>query len=214
VIWLARHGETTWNLAGRYQGRLESALSALGVRQGLALAEHFFEASLRGDHVPTRIVSSPLLRCTATAEFTRYRLGLRVETDERLIEIAHGTWEGRYRDELARNDPARYRAWREDPAHVAFENGETLAQVSARWSDFAASLVATHDDVLAITHDAVVRCALLAAEDRPLDDFWKIHVENAAFATLVRDGARLAVLDECYTGHLHDLRADIGEQAL
>ncbi|MGH7709278.1 MAG: histidine phosphatase family protein, partial [Vulcanimicrobiaceae bacterium] len=34
MIYLARHGETTWNLAGRYQGRLESALSALGVRQG------------------------------------------------------------------------------------------------------------------------------------------------------------------------------------
>ncbi len=214
MIWLARHGETTWNLAGRYQGRLESALSALGVRQGFALAEHFFEASLRGDPFPARIVSSPLLRCTATAEFTRYRLGLRVETDERLIEIAHGTWEGRYRDELARNDPARYRTWREDPAHVAFENGETLAQVSARWSDFAASLVATDDDVLAITHDAVVRCALLAAEDRPLDDFWKVQVENAAFATLVRDGTQLRVLDECYTGHLTELRADIGEQAL
>jgi broad specificity phosphatase PhoE len=214
LIWLARHGETTWNLAGRYQGRLESALSALGVRQGFALAEHFFEAAARGERAPARIVSSPLLRCTATAQFSASRFGLQVETDERLIEIAHGTWEGRYRDELARDDPARYRAWREDPAHVAFENGENLTQVRARWDDFAATLVDAPDDLLVVTHDAVVRCALLAAEERPLDDFWKVHVENAAFATLASDGTRLGALDECYTGHLRGLRADIGEQAL
>ena len=214
MIWLARHAETTWNLAGRYQGRLESALSALGVRQGFALAEHFFECAQRGDSTPARIISSPLLRCTATAQFTASRLGLSVEIDERLIEIAHGTWEGRYRDELARNDPERYRAWREDPAHVAFEQGETLAQVSARWADFAAPLVEGSGDLLVVTHDAVVRCALLLAEGRPLDDFWAVQVENGAFATLVGDGSRLGVLDECYTGHLRELRADISEQAL
>ncbi len=214
MIWLARHAETTWNLAGRYQGRLESALSALGVRQGFALAEHFFANATNGEAIPKRIVSSPLLRCTATAQFTASRLGLEVETDPLLLEIAHGTWEGRYRDELAANDPERYRAWREDPAHVAFEGGESLAQVATRWSDFAATLVDASDDVLVVTHDAVVRCALVIAESRPLDDFWKIQVENAAFATLVNDGGRLAVLDECYTGHLRDLRADITEQAL
>ena len=214
MIWVARHGETTWNLAGRYQGRLESALSALGVRQGFALAEHFFAAAARGDRAPVRILSSPLLRCTATAQFTASRLALDVETDDRLIEIAHGTWEGRYRDELARNDPVRYRAWREDPAHVAFENGENLTQVSARWNSFAATLVDAPDDVLVVTHDAVVRCALLVAEGRPLDDFWNVRVENAGFATLASDGTRLGVLDECYTEHLRGLRADIGEQAL
>ncbi len=214
MIWLARHAETTWNLAGRYQGRLESALSALGVRQGLALAEHFFASGQRGDPIPARIVSSPLLRCTATAQFSASRLGLSVEVDERLIEIAHGTWEGRYRDEIAQNDPARYRAWREDPAHVAFEGGETLAQVSTRWAEFAATLPDARGDVLVVTHDAVVRCALLLAEGRPLDDFWEVRVENAAFATLASDGASLGVLDECYTDHLRELRADISEQAL
>ena len=137
MVWLARHGETTWNLAGRYQGRLESALSGLGMQQGIALAQHFFERLSRGELVPSRVVSSPLLRCAATARFTAQTLGLGVETDERLIEIAHGTWEGRYRDELAANDPERYRAWREDPAHVAFEGGETLVEVLQRWRSFA-----------------------------------------------------------------------------
>ena len=54
-----------------------------------------------------RVVSSPLGRCVETAEPAAQRARLPVETDERLIEIAHGTWEGRMRDEIAQNDGAR-----------------------------------------------------------------------------------------------------------
>jgi len=215
MIYLARHGETTWNLAGRYQGRLESALSALGVRQGFGLADYFFERLKRGEPVPERIISSPLLRCTATARFTAASLDVPLETDDRLLEIAHGTWEGRYRDELAANDPIRYRAWREDPAHASFAGGETLLDVAARWHDFAQSVLQYETrDMLVVTHDAVVRCALVAAEGRPLDDFWKVRVENGAFAVLERTPEGLGVIEECVVAHLAGVRADIEAQAL
>ncbi len=214
MIWLARHGETTWNLAGRYQGRLESALTGLGMQQGMALGHAFFERLGRGERVPARIVSSPLLRCAATAGLTAQRLGLAVETDDRLIEIAHGTWEGRYRDELAANDPERYRMWREDPARVAFDGGETLDDVLARWRSVAADLLQRDEDTLVVTHDAVVRCALVDLQGRTLDDFWKTQVENAAYAVLVRDGGRLRVLEECVHDHLAGVRADVAAQAL
>lgn len=214
TLWIARHGETTWNLAGRYQGRLESALSALGVRQGFALAREFFERMERGEAHPARVVASPLVRCVATARFTAERLDLSVEVDERLIEIAHGTWEGRYRDALAREDAERYRTWREDPAHVAFENGETLAGVLARWRAFAADAARFEDDTLVVTHDALVRCALVDLQGRTLDDFWRVRVENAAFATVAAENGGLRLLDECTTAHLAGIRADLADQAL
>jgi broad specificity phosphatase PhoE len=214
VIYLVRHGETTWNLAGRYQGRMESALSALGVRQGFALADYFFRRLTRGDSIPARAISSPLLRCTATARFVTARLGIPLETDERLTEIAHGTWEGRFRDELAQNDRERYRAWREDPAHVAFENGETLGEVRARWRAFAATILTETSDLLIVSHDAVIRCALLDAADRQLDELWRPSVENAAFARLESDGTKLRVVEECVVTHLTGVRASVAGQAL
>ena len=214
MIWVARHGETTWNLVGRYQGRLESPLSPLGERQGAALAAEFDARRQRNEPVPERIVSSPLVRCTATAQFVAERLGLEIERDERLIEIAHGTWEGRYRDELAANDPVRYRTWREDPAHVAFENGESLVDVLARWETVAVDLARETRPTLVVTHDAVVRCALLTAWQRSLDDFWQMPVENAAFATLEGDGERLHVVEACHAAHLAGLRASLEGQAL
>ncbi len=206
-VYLARHGETTWNLAGRYQGRLESELSPLGERQALALADAMQRANAG------RVVSSPLRRCTETARPAAEHAGVPVETDDRLIEIAHGTWEGRLRDELAANDPVRYRAWREDPAHVSFEGGESIAQVLERWRDFATSF-APDAPTLVVTHDAVVRVALVDATSRGLDDFWTTRVENGAYAAFDVHHGRWTLVEECVSDHLGALRAPIEGQAL
>jgi len=116
-VFLARHAETTWNLAGRYQGRLESELSAKGVAQAEALAKAMRNYKLG------RVISSPLVRCLQTAAPSARAQEQPVEEEPLLLEIAHGLWEGRYRDELAQNDPERYRQWRQEPHVVSFENG-------------------------------------------------------------------------------------------
>jgi broad specificity phosphatase PhoE len=180
-LYIARHAETTWNLAGRYQGRRESALSARGIQQGFALADTF--AAL--PEPVTRIVSSPMQRTRATAGFVGERLNVPVMTDDALIEIAHGTWEGRMREEIAANDPARYKTWREFPADVAFEGGESLPDVMARWQRFRATFAVT-EPTLIVTHDAIVRIALLDIAQRPLTAFWETQVENAGYAAARR----------------------------
>jgi broad specificity phosphatase PhoE len=208
-VYVARHGETTWNLAGRYQGRRESGLTALGVRQGFALADAFAAMNARIE----RVIASPLLRCSATATFVAERLNLRLETDDRLLEIAHGTWEGRLREEIAAADPARFRAWKERPAEVGFEGGETLANVESRWRDFAATFAA-HGPALVVTHDAVVRVAILVAQGRGLDDLWNVHVENAAFAEFAVSAGQWTLVNENVNDHLTGLHAALGQQAL
>jgi broad specificity phosphatase PhoE len=208
-VFVARHGETTWNLAGRYQGRRESGLTALGVRQGFALADAFSTVEPRIE----RIIASPLLRCSATAKFVADRLNIALETDDALLEIAHGTWEGRLRDEIAADDPERFAAWKERPAQVSFESGETLAQVQARWQHFAATFAA-HVPALVVTHDAVVRVAILEAQGRPLDDLWAVQVENAGFAEFDVRGGSWNLVRENVNDHLAGLRAATQDQAL
>ncbi len=206
-VFVARHGETTWNVAGRYQGRRESTLTPRGERQAQALV-----APMRAAGVG-RVISSPLMRCVETARPTAAALELTLERDERLIEIAHGTWEDRLREEIAANDPERYHAWRHDPANVAFENGETLGDVVERWNAFAGAL---HPIVptLVVTHDAVLRVAIVATTGRGLDRFWDAQVENGAYAVFEVDAGTWTLVDERVNAHLATDRAAVEGQAL
>lgn len=208
-LYLARHGETTWNVAGRYQGRRESALSARGVRQAFALAEAFSERTPRIE----RIIASPLLRTRATAQMVADRLNLQVETDDALLEIEHGTWNGRLRDEIAANDAVLYRIWRERPADVSFVDGEALTDVLERWRRFRRTFD-PRVPTLAVTHDAVIRVALCDIRERRLERFWDGTVDNAGFAVIDVDGDRWTLREENVTAHLAELRASTEKQAL
>ena len=208
-VYVARHGETTWNVAGRYQGRRESQLTALGERQAMALADACVELEPRIE----RIISSPLRRCTATAGSVAERLGILVETDDRLIEIAHGTWEGRLRADIAADDSELFGRWKEQPASVAFEGGEALADVQTRWRDFCSTIDASLPTLI-VTHDAVVRVAILDAQRRSLDDLWQVQVENAGFAEFAVNDGRWTLVNENRNDHLHGLHAAIQTQAL
>ncbi len=97
MLWLARHGQTEMNAAGRYQGRIDSPLNALGVRQAQVVG-----VLLAGlvDRARTEIVASPLQRAVRTAEIIGEALCLPVRTEARLTEVGMGAWEGLTADQI------------------------------------------------------------------------------------------------------------------
>ena len=70
AIYLIRHGETDWNLQGRFQGREDIALNENGILQakrcGTALAGEEFKA----------VITSPLIRARKTGEIIAQILGV------------------------------------------------------------------------------------------------------------------------------------------
>ena len=83
-IILVRHGETKWNIEGRYQGQEDTELSERGLEQGRLLAQGLKD-------VPIDVfMSSPLKRSFMTASFCAELHGNTVAKDERLTEINHG----------------------------------------------------------------------------------------------------------------------------
>lgn len=207
-VYVARHGETTWNVAGRYQGQLdESVLTPRGGLQAAALARELREAGLRD------IVSSPLRRCVQTAAAVSEALGIEVRTEPLLREIGHGTWEGLLKEEIERIDPQLLARWRERPYEVSFDGGESLSDVAQRWRRFKANFRAA-GPTLVVTHDVLVRLALVDGGASPPRDFWSVRCSNAAFAVFdVVDGA-WNLLDPYVDAHLNGLLADTSVQAL
>jgi probable phosphoglycerate mutase len=208
IVLVARHGETTWNKEGRYQGRQQSPLSELGIRQAQALGEAMatFEPRIE------RIISSPLIRCSQTAQYSADRLGLKVEIDERLIEIGHGDWEKRLRDEIMASEPDNWYLWKNEPSKIVFSSGDSMHKVAERWKSFTSTVPTV--PTLVVTHDAVVRSAIVLAQGLTIDEMWKVHMENAAYAKFDATGAGWKLLDPCVNPHLEGLRADIATQAL
>lgn len=99
-LFVLRHGQTEWNLAGRLQGRRDSPLTALGRAQ--AEQQRVLLAQVAADHPDLRIYCSPLGRARQTARIATEGLGLPVVVDERLQEVSAGAWEGLTRDDVRR----------------------------------------------------------------------------------------------------------------
>lgn len=80
ILWV-RHGQSTWNVFDRMQGQaVHPPLTYLGRDQATAAA-----ANLAGRGV-TRVLSSPAVRATETAQAIADHLGLEVEVEPLLIE--------------------------------------------------------------------------------------------------------------------------------
>jgi phosphoserine phosphatase len=169
-ILLARHGETPWNAEGRYQGQIDIPLSPVGERQAQLLGERLKDVPI------SRAVASPLSRAQSTA---RFALGPQREAmlqlDPELQEIAHGEWEGLLAAEIQDKDPARLRAWRDEPDTVLMPGGESLRQVLDRsWRGLARAVdgLGPDDTLLVVAHDAVNRVILCKVLGIPLSRLW------------------------------------------
>ena len=144
AIILCRHGQTDWNVHGRYQGRTDVPLNERGRQQARELAETLSDQTI---HV---VYSSTLERAYDTAlEIARPR-GLEVRRDPRLDEIDQGLWEGMRHDEIMLHHPEKLAAWQDHPIDLRLPEGETLEEVRLR-------VRAALDDMM-LLHQGMVIC--------------------------------------------------------
>ncbi len=150
---LLRHSETPWSRDKRVQGRTDIPLSDAG------------RAALAGRSLPAacaamRVVSSPLARCTQSAEQLRLSP---VEIEPRLVEMAWGQWEGQrlpdlraeLGDAMALNEA---RGW-----DFQAPSGESPRQVWARIRPWLAEVTGAGQPTLALSHRGVIRVVFAIA---------------------------------------------------
>src|ERR1700735_3011372 len=109
IVFVARHGETDWNAAGRWQGHTDVPLNDNGRAQARALAERLRGARLAG------VVASDLSRAHETARIVAGELGVSLAYVEReLRERGFGVFEGLTRAECETHHAEAWRAWLAD----------------------------------------------------------------------------------------------------
>ncbi len=208
-IFLVRHGETSWNREGRFQGQIDVPLNDIGLRQADAVAEALKDVAF------DRIISSNLSRALRTALplASRMRLGMGVETDDDLKEIAHGLWEGRTAAEVEAMYPGALALWHTRPEAVVMPEGENLADVQRRaWPALLRIAEGKGETVAVFTHDAVLKVLLMKVLDCPLSSFWRFQLANGSITLLELGdkGWRIPLMGEA--GHLGSVFGKRAEQ--
>jgi broad specificity phosphatase PhoE len=153
-LWLARHGETEENVAGRILGRRDPPLSSAGLAQAAALA-----GRLRDEGV-LAVWTSPLQRARRTAAVVAQALGLDAETIEGLVESDRGDWEGRLVAELALESPDLHAAFLAGEPSFRFPGGESLAEQRVRTRSALEVVTAGPLPALVVAHAGTIRAAL------------------------------------------------------
>lgn len=104
MIYLLRHGETTWNTLGRFQGQKDSPLTERGIEQADFAAELLGQEILDAGRFCEMLVS-PLGRARETAARVQRLLPLPSRDDTRLMEVSIGSWDGLTRFEIDNEFP-------------------------------------------------------------------------------------------------------------
>ena len=151
---LLRHGQSTWNAAGRWQGWADPPLTPLGEAQAQGAA-----AALEGAGI-TAVAASDLERARRTAELIAAHLGLDgVRVDARLRERDGGEWSGMQRAEIIERFPGMLEAWREGRLERP-PGGERDVDLLARVSEVLEELATLDGTVAVVTHGGVIHAVV------------------------------------------------------
>src|ERR1700712_4846322 len=127
TFYLIRHGETEWNLNGRWQGHADVPLNAVGRAQAQRLAEHLRAKKMHFD----ALYSSDLQRAWETASAVGAALGLTPQPLPALREIDVGSWSGLTGSEVIARDRDVYERIRSGE-DVARGGGERFLDLYTR----------------------------------------------------------------------------------
>jgi broad specificity phosphatase PhoE len=169
-LYLVRHAGT---VATRHAGfPVDEPLGAAGLAAAAALSAL----------VPTMNESlcSPTMRARQTAAAA----GWKTVDEWGLRPLDLGVWSGRDLQEVGGTDPAGMVRWLSDPAarphggETVLELIERIRGLLAQWHEPATS------DLVAVTHAAVIRAAVVVAMDAPAEAFWRVEVSPASVTEL------------------------------
>lgn len=202
---IVRHGQTDWNIDGRFQGQTDIPLNATGHKQAHALARRLAAKPLEA------IYASDLKRASLTASIIHQALSADGRSplilEPRLREMCFGEWEGLTYREIQARQPRQLSRWESDLEQVAPPAGETLLEMAERVQAAFQSILAAHPgkSVLLVAHGGPLQMLIAQALGMPPGRFWQIHLSNASLSelNLYPEGAILNYLNS--TSHLeHD----------
>ncbi len=182
TVYLIRHGETDWNLTGRWQGHADVPLNAVGLRQARLLGQRLAQEQVRFD----AIYSSDLTRAYQTAWELGAAVRVAVQLVPNLREIDLGVWSGHTSAELQARFPEEF-ALVAAGQDIPRGGGETIRAMRHRVVEAVEALVAQHrgETLGIVTHGGCIRALLSHAVRLDGEEFRHFpHIGNTSISVV------------------------------
>jgi broad specificity phosphatase PhoE len=192
TLYIARHGETEFNVQGRWQGHIDSALTENGIEQAKNLAEELREIQFDA------IFASDLLRAKRTAEIAKLERDLEVKTTELLRERHMGNYEGRTTDEIKRDQKELFEKFQSLASHerpdFRFDGSiESNQDLMTRFLTILreSSLAYPAGNILVVSHGGAIRSFLGHLDPK----YYGYKVGNTGYAKVLCDGVNFEIVE-------------------
>lgn len=200
-IYLIRHGQTDWNVEGRWQGTLDVPLSEVGYKQAAALATHLQDRQINS------IYSSDLMRAWKTAEPLAKIKGLAIRKDARLRELNLGVFQGLTHDEIRMKYPEEAKGMEADYMDYVVPQGESRRAMQARAYEIWQEIVANepNEPIAVFSHGGTIRLLLMKLFPDESERLTKVRITNTCVTTIDVEGDTLHLVDLANASHLESV---------
>jgi broad specificity phosphatase PhoE len=182
---LIRHGQTDWNVEGRWQGQADPPLNERGREQAQRVAEYHSQFGFAA------LYSSDLRRAMETAQIIGAKIGLEVIPEPRLREINLGRWQGMLTDDIQAQYPEEFQRWHREPLSVQPPDGEIVHALAARVLEAINEMIARYPKrrVGVVAHELPIAIVLCRSAGLGLEHLRDMVPENGVWSEVVLEGA-------------------------
>ena len=184
MLYIIRHGKTDWNNLWKIQGRTDIPLNEEGRAMAERAAEEYKDINF------DIAFSSPLIRARETAEILLKDRDIPIITDDRLMEMSFGAYEGFEKCFDSPNCPLNVFFQTPEKYVVPVEGAESMEELFKRTGEFLKEKVepelAVGKDVLIVGHGAMNSSIVCQVKNMPLKDFWSAGIENCKLMRLIQ----------------------------
>lgn len=202
-IYIARHGETEWNLINKLQGWQNSDLTEKGVRDAKSLAKRLEKIEF------SNIYSSPLGRALDTAKYIKGDRDIEIELLPGLKEMGFGLWEGVKNEKVIELYGEEYYNYWNRPEIFRGNESEGFQRLFQRVEETLKYIIENSggENILIMSHGITIKAIYAIVKDHKLEDFWDYpYVDGASLSILEVNGDKMELILEGDTSHFEEYK--------
>ncbi len=176
-----RHGQADFPHDRLYcDDREDPGLTEAGIQQAR------FAARLLEKEPVDVIYASPMQRTLRTAEEIVRTTGAPLHSDNRLKERPFGLWDGMFFDDIARDYPEGFKAWKADPINYVPEGGEAIRDHRLRIKGAVSEILDRHPGelIVIVAHVGPIRMCITDAIGMPVEGYRQLTVDYGALTRI------------------------------